>query len=762
VLAALLAGPVGAATITVNTTADQYGTSGAQCSLREAVRAANTDSAYGGCVAGSGTDVIQLSNGTHALTRAGRAEDSNSTGDLDVSDSIVVIGNGAAKTRIEGNGIDRLFHVLQGSTAVLYLSNLTLGGGDPVGTSNDDDIRGGAVFADGSGSLALAGVHVTGNIAIEGGGVFADSASGSTLSVSSSAFSANHAISSGGSTGTGGAIATRRQLIATNSTFSGNFAACVGSALYASTSSTENLLANVTVADNHTLHDACVAGPALWNSSPTGFIRIRNSIVAGNYSGFERADCNDVESDDYNLVGNGDDCDIDGTVANTLTNVDPQLMPLFDYGGGVPSHMILPGSPAIGAGNPASPGSGGSACLSSDQRGVDRSDCDMGAYEYRATYTVNRTTDAADANPGDGACAAEGGGCTLRAAIAEANESDDPVTIVMPPGVHRLTLPTVPNQDGGNLELEPPNALTIVGAGADLTVVLGDGNDDQMFQLFSGANALVRFSVQGGNEHSQVTAGGVAVLNDPAMLAELEIAGNAGCSGGLAVRDRVVAERLSIHDNVAQVSGGCPYIGGGVLVQQGGVLEMRNSTISGNVANEGGGGLYVDGGIARLVHVTIADNQAQGGTGGGGIARGSAGTVFLKNSIVAGNSASNGVGPDCAALIQSQDSNLIEDVSDCTIGGDTTNNLVGVDPGLTPLGLYGGKLPLHALRPGSPAIDGVGSDAGTTVEREFACRDGMLRSVPGDMRGALRPEGAFCDIGAFEGSVDVIFADGFE
>ncbi|NJN18298.1 MAG: CSLREA domain-containing protein [Oscillochloris sp.] len=49
--------PVFAASIVVNTTADENGTGGA-CSLREAITAANINSAYGGCSAGSGTDTI--------------------------------------------------------------------------------------------------------------------------------------------------------------------------------------------------------------------------------------------------------------------------------------------------------------------------------------------------------------------------------------------------------------------------------------------------------------------------------------------------------------------------------------------------------------------------------------------------------------------------------------------------------------------------------------------------------------------------------
>jgi len=53
----IAAGPASAATITVPTTAD---TSGSQCTLRDAIHAANFDSPEGACSTGSGPDVISI------------------------------------------------------------------------------------------------------------------------------------------------------------------------------------------------------------------------------------------------------------------------------------------------------------------------------------------------------------------------------------------------------------------------------------------------------------------------------------------------------------------------------------------------------------------------------------------------------------------------------------------------------------------------------------------------------------------------------
>jgi serine protease AprX len=56
-------------------------------------------------------------------------------------------------------------------------------------------------------------------------------------------------------------------------------------------------------------------------------------------------------------------------------NAEPLLAPLGDYGGAILSRALLPGSPAIDAGEPAT-------CLATDMRGLPRSSpCDMGAFE---------------------------------------------------------------------------------------------------------------------------------------------------------------------------------------------------------------------------------------------------------------------------------------------------------------------------------------------------------------------------------------------
>src|SRR5688500_77715 len=88
------------------------------CSLREAVLAAN---------AAIGPDFVVLGAGTYSLSLTGAGEDFGTTGDLDVSDDLAIVGRDAAGTVIDANQIDRAFDVLAG--AKLELVSLTVADG---------------------------------------------------------------------------------------------------------------------------------------------------------------------------------------------------------------------------------------------------------------------------------------------------------------------------------------------------------------------------------------------------------------------------------------------------------------------------------------------------------------------------------------------------------------------------------------------------------------------------------------------------------
>ena len=185
--------PAWAATITVNST-DDPGVDDAQCTLREAITSANTDTAFGGCVAGSGADTI-----TFALPDDPSTISLNS--ELLIADYLQIDGPGASALKISGNDASRVFFVNPGEPGAtsgppatglsVGITNLTIAnglakggnGGAPAaaGGSGGAAGMGGAIFVN-KGTLAMSGVAFSGNRAqggnASGGGSFDGGAGG--------------------------------------------------------------------------------------------------------------------------------------------------------------------------------------------------------------------------------------------------------------------------------------------------------------------------------------------------------------------------------------------------------------------------------------------------------------------------------------------------------------------------------------------------------------------------------------------------------
>ena len=153
----LMTSSLAATNFMVTKTADTAdGTCDADCSLREAVIAAN---------ASAGTDTITLPSGTYALSLTGAAEDTAASGDLDITDDLIINGAARDTTVINGQAADRIFHVIQsvaGSPVSLSLSQLTV--------RNGKNISGAALNFRSDGGMTINDVLFTKNYALNGWG----------------------------------------------------------------------------------------------------------------------------------------------------------------------------------------------------------------------------------------------------------------------------------------------------------------------------------------------------------------------------------------------------------------------------------------------------------------------------------------------------------------------------------------------------------------------------------------------------------------
>jgi CSLREA domain-containing protein len=177
-----------------------------------------------------------------------------------------------------------------------------------------------------------------------------------------------------GNEGDGGGMAVDSGLAgAKNSTFNGN-RGLFGGGIYNDGATFS--LNDVTVTRNHANEE----GGGLYADS--GSFSVANTIVASNIADVGGTECKGPFTDDgYNLIQNlTPDCP-GFTQTSDVVGKNPKLGPLAANGGPTKTDALLKHSPAIRAGNPATPGSGSGACEAQDQRGVTRHICDIGAFQ---------------------------------------------------------------------------------------------------------------------------------------------------------------------------------------------------------------------------------------------------------------------------------------------------------------------------------------------------------------------------------------------
>jgi hypothetical protein len=656
-------------------------------------------------------DTIVFSNGlagTLTLT----------SGELLITNNLIINGPGANVLTISGNNTNRVFQF--GSNAYT-LSGVTIahgktggvgggiyqlapGGGTPGRFLVDSCIISNNTGSDGGGiyesytSLILTNCLIISNTATStGGGVF--HASG-TLVLAGSTVCSNTAM-------WGGGFSLGGSDYFVNSTIAGNQASLLGGGLYKG-----SLLGmtNCTVAAN-----TAASGPGAGIYLAGGEnVTVGNSIIALNIAGGSEADCfGQFTSLGFNLIGvtNGSSgWKASDLVGNAIVSLDPVLTPLQDNGGPTPTMAPTFFSPGIDQGN--------SFGVTTDQRGrvrpydnpyvtnaVGGDGADIGAVEtgLRTLLVTNKN----DQGPG-----------SLRQALATANSTADVSTITFASNVvGAITLTS------GELPIDA--WLDLQGPGANVLTI--DGNNSYVFDLGFGTVTISDLTIIRGTP--------IAVNNS----ADLTLSNCAITLGGNAVQDDGTNLRLLNCSLWQNNDAGLEILGANFAY-------VTNCTIAGNTGSANGGGIYNEGTLT-LRCSTVAGNSTVGY--GGGLYN--LGTVDIGDTIIATNSAPNHAptAQDVSGSFVSSGYNLIGEGDGSTgfVNG-VNQDLVGTSASpLDPKFAFTldnlAPTPTLVLAFGSPAID-QGYAFGQTTDQRGRLRPFDDPAIPNAAGG----DGS--DIGAVE------------
>jgi Fibronectin type III domain len=382
---------------------------------------------------------------------------------------------------------------------------------------------------------------------------------------------------------------------------------------------------------------------------------------------------------------------------------------------------------------------------------------------------------------------------SLVSAIAAANATVGGGTVTLPSGC-TFTLATVNNEtDGSNGLPDITNKVTINGNGA--TIARGSGAPDFRFFLVDeaapgGDLTLNSLTLSNGAAELTQAHGGGAILNrnilsvngvtftnnvalDPnstgggavdnhdkgqATIVGSTFTNNQGEEGGAAENEATLPNSfLTISQSTFENNSTTSYGGGGVENQPLGQATLTNDTFVSNDALEGGG--VANGGTMTLSNSTLVNNTERG-NGGGGIQN--YGTLTIQQTTLSGNGGPGGganlhtyvpamttvsttvsqtivangaTSANCSGTGVITDGGYNLDTgSSCGFSNVSLNN---TDPQLQSLASNGGSTQTMALPSDSPAVD--------AIPATFAGCPGST-----DQRGIARPQGAGCDIGAFE------------
>lgn len=330
------------------------------------------------------------------------------------------------------------------------------------------------------------------------------------------------------------------------------------------------------------------------------------------------------------------------------------------------------------------------------------------------------------------------------------------LTQVTPARAATISVTNTSNSGSGSLR----QAILDATSGSDI-ITFNSSLSGMTIQLSSELPLTTNVTIDGSPLAVPITLSGTFVrvfsVNGgvTATLKNLKITNTqvSGTGGGILNAGNLTVTNSTLSGNKAVTT-----TGNGGAIYNSGTLIVTNSTLSGNIADgTGGGGAIYNTGTLTVTNSTFVENSASavGGGNGGGIHN--SGTLTALNSTFSGSTADGwGGGIYNSGTLNYTNTILANSTlangGDCYFAGGTlgtnTNNIVEnvvtgftcgtpastSDPMLSALASNGGATQTMALNTGSPAIN-TGTNSGCPAT---------------DQRGTARPQGATCDIGAYE------------
>lgn len=656
-------------------------------------------------------------------------------GDVNINPNFSELNGGGVSVAVYGGTVNIIDSTITGNTANgdgggLYI--YSDGADNSISitnsniTNNDAADGGGAMIESIAGNVTIQGGIVSGNVAGRGGGVFGSTDDTGSVTISGALITGNEATDSGGGVGgvVGGGLTVEESRITDNISVDGAGVGLVVTATGTANVDSAAVFSNTATGDgggvqvefsgsggtlnvlNSTVSGNSAATTPAVAATGDGSTSIRHSTIVRNNSDTASAAVGtngsavtishsivadqdlDVEVNtgtldvSFSIIGTNAGSgltesavpDANGNLIGGAASIDVMLGDLGPNGGSTETHALLPGSPALDAGDPAI-----ADAPALDQRrgpfirvfdgdGDGTSTIDVGAYERISAdvLIVDNVEDELDQDY-------SAGDLSLREAIALAADSvattgDVSFAPELNGSTINLTLGEILINNSVVIQGPGSENLTISAVGNDPTPAIKQGDGTRVFNVTdgdTGRNLPVEISgltLTGGDVTGE---GGAVSATEDLLLKDAVLTGNhsalsaegAGFDGdGGALWARTETGHIRIV-NVDIVNNTSDDDGGGANVLSGtGQITIEDSDISGNAASglgatgpNLGGGLRAfgdEGGVITVINTTISDNSGetlgQGNAwGGGGVGYIGSGTLVLQGSTVSGNTSSS-------------------------------------------------------------------------------------------------------------------------